>query len=207
MNNLFYELLFTAPEIYISHVVLITFSICLHEYAHAFYATRLGDSTPMLTGHLTMNPFKQMGVMSLIMLLAFGIAWGMVPVNPRNFRHRHGDAMVAIAGPASNLFLCGLFSLLESAVMAANLDDGGVLAQFFNIGAVANGALFFLNIIPVPPLDGFSVVGSFFPGLKRFAYAPQNAGMMNMIFIVLLISGALGFVWDAGEWLNQMFVF
>ena len=207
MTGIFLDYLSIDPVYYISHVVLITFSICLHEYAHAFYATRLGDPTPMLTGHLTMNPFKQMGWMSLAMLVFFGIAWGMVPVNPRNFRHRHGDAMVAIAGPAANLFLCGVFSLLQSIVMAAQIDDGGVLMKFFMVGAIANGALFFLNIIPVPPLDGFSVVGSFFPGLKRFAYAPQNAGMMNMIFIVLLLSGSLSFVWSAGRWLNQMFVF
>ena len=207
MNNLFYELLFTQPVYYISHVVLITFSICLHEYAHAACATRLGDPTPMLTGHLTLNPVKQMGLMSLIMLLVFGIAWGMVPVNPRNLRHRHGEALVAIAGPASNLVLCLVFSLAQSGLAAAQLANGDVLELFFAIGAIANGALFFLNIIPVPPLDGFSVVGSFFPGLKRFAYAPQNAGMMNMVFILLLLSGSLSFVWSAGRWLHRLFAF
>lgn len=204
---MFYELFLSNPVEYISVVVLITFSICLHEYAHAFYAARLGDPTPLVTGHLTLNPLKQMGWMSVIMLLLFGIAWGMVPVNPRNFRHRYGDALVAIAGPATNLFLCALFSLLQSSVALAGFDGEKVLQGFLQSGAVANGALFVLNILPVPPLDGFTVVGSFFPGIKRFAYSPQTAGILNTVFILLFVTGGFSFVWTSGHWLNELFTF
>ena len=104
--NLFINNLFRDPQFFFTWLVFIVFSICCHEFMHAYVALKQGDSTAADMGHLTLNPLKQMGLFSLIMLAVAGIAWGAVPVRPYLMRHRHSDALVAFAGPATNL---GLF--------------------------------------------------------------------------------------------------
>ncbi|MCO5045505.1 MAG: hypothetical protein M9935_09575 [Kiritimatiellae bacterium] len=74
------------PFYVVSWIVIVTFSICVHEFAHAWMALRLGDDTAAREGHLSLNPLIQMGWMSLMLLALFGIAWGSVPVDPRRLR-------------------------------------------------------------------------------------------------------------------------
>ena len=71
-----------------------------------------GDSTAADQGHLTLNPLKQMGMFSLIMLLVAGITWGQVPVNPNMMRRRYSHALVAAAGPLTNIALFFIFCVL-----------------------------------------------------------------------------------------------
>ena len=97
--------------------MIVIFSICCHEYAHAQIALWQGDSTAYENGHLTLNPFKQMGVISIITLLIIGISWGAVPVNPNRMKHKYSEALVAFAGPFTNLFLFFIFSIVSAVVM------------------------------------------------------------------------------------------
>ena len=86
-------------------VVTVIISIVLHELAHGWAAIWQGDDTPRIAGHMTPDPMVHMGGMSLLMLALVGMAFGAMPVNPRNFRSRYGDALVSAAGPAMNFLL------------------------------------------------------------------------------------------------------
>ncbi len=98
----------------VSWAVWVIFSICLHELAHGWVAIKLGDDTPRLAGHMTWNPLVHMGPYSLLMFVVIGIAWGAMPINPSRLRGKYAEAMVALAGPLTNLGLAiiGLTALL-----------------------------------------------------------------------------------------------
>jgi len=105
---MFIEELGKNPAFFWGMVLVIIFSICFHELAHGLVAVWLGDDTPIEEGRLTLSPFVHMGLFSLICLLVAGIAWGAMPVNENRLRGRYGVALVAIAGPATNVLLAGL---------------------------------------------------------------------------------------------------
>jgi Zn-dependent protease len=152
---MFIELLTTNPQHYFSWIGFAIFSICVHESAHARVAVHFGDETPR--DYILLNPFKQMGKLSIGLLCIIGIAWGAVPVNPHGCGSRWRNAMVYLAGPLSNLALCAIFALLAQ---TARLWDADNLSQTFQYGSYVNGALCLLNLCPVPPLDGFGVIRS-----------------------------------------------
>src|SRR5262245_41654647 len=102
----------------LSWVFWVLLSVTLHELGHGWMAMRLGDQTPELTGHMTLNPLVHMGPFSLIVFVLTGIAWGTMPVDPTRFRMgRHGDALVSLAGPAVNLGLAVVCFVSLLAVM------------------------------------------------------------------------------------------
>ena len=100
---LFIQTLWTNPVYFFTVCLIVTFSVCLHEYFHAWMGVREGDYT--LQDHLTLNPVKQMGFMSLLMMAFFGIAWGGVPVNPTLLRGRWSMLKVSVAGPVARAVL------------------------------------------------------------------------------------------------------
>jgi len=190
------------PVFYFSWIILAAFSICCHEYAHAYTALRVGDDTAARAGHLTLNPLVQMGIQSLIMLVLFGIAWGAVPVGLANVRKPRNRAMISLAGPLSNLLLCFIFSLLLVIAQAAKADQ---VIQFLFIGGAVNGMLFVLNILPVPVLDGFAVLSAFHAEMETFAQ--KHAGAVFLVFILLLWNTPLGsLIFSTGYALQGLFV-
>jgi Zn-dependent protease len=180
----FIEKLFTNPQVFFELSLIVVFSVCCHEFAHAWTALRQGDPTAAEAGHLTLNPMKQMGAMSLLMLALIGIAWGQVPVNPARMRHRWSHALVAFAGPAMNLLLCGLFAL--GCAVATRLNGTENAVQFFALGTIMNMLLFILNIMPVPPLDGWTVVSGLFPNLS-LEKSEFLKGMSLTLFILIFV--------------------
>ena len=150
-------MLFTDPRFFAASILIVVFSICLHEFLHAWTALKMGDPTAADHGHLTMNPFKQMGIISLLMLCFIGLAWGQVPVNPSNLNTRKKRIAVALAGVAGNLFLVIAFSILSLIVMTA-LPEETFAARMLIYGAVINMVLFIINIMPIPGFDGFNIV-------------------------------------------------
>ena len=199
--RLFLSYLWEDPRFFLSWVIIVTFSICLHELAHAYTALRCGDDTAAREGHLSLNPLVQMGVSSLIILALFGIAWGAVPVNVANLRKRTDGALVAAAGPAANLVLCLGFAL-AAAVAVRVLGINHPVNQFFMFGSVANGVLCLFNMLPVPMFDGWAVFSLFVPGLPSLdSRQAQNVGM---IFLMLVFVTPLGSaIWNAGSWLGE----
>jgi Zn-dependent protease len=176
-----------GPVVLVSWVVWVIGSIVLHELAHGWTAIRLGDRTPIETGHMTWNPLVHMGQMSLLMFALVGIAWGAMPVDRYRLRGRYGDAIVSFAGPAMNLLLFGI-ALMAAAVVAMNLRRlgdplGDNLFQFFITGAYLNLALMIFNLLPVPPLDGSRILADLYPPFARL-WSGQNAAVVSMIAFV-----------------------
>ncbi|RME49015.1 MAG: hypothetical protein D6796_05490 [Caldilineae bacterium] len=157
-----------AQTIAFAVVLVIAFSV--HEFSHAWVAYRLGDPTAKNAGRLTLDPRKHLDVLGSIMVLAVGFGWAKpVPVNPYNLRNgpKAGMAMVAAAGPLSNLAMAALVAipvrlgfLPVSNISGYLLPSAGELVFTF---IVLNVVLLFFNLLPIAPLDGFRVVAGLLP--------------------------------------------
>lgn len=178
-----FKILFEDPNLYLTWILLVVFSVCCHEYAHARASLWQGDPTAAMLGHLTINPLKQMGIISLIMLFFIGIAWGAVPVVPRNMKHKYSPALVAFAGPFMNLILFLVFCLLIVFFSTGRKE----LANLFFYGAVINIVLFIFNMLPIPILDGYTVFTYLFPGIYKINSELAN-GITFFLFLVLFMS-------------------
>ncbi|MDZ8187932.1 MAG: site-2 protease family protein [Nostoc sp. ChiSLP02] len=181
---MFIETLFTDPISFLRIIVIVIFSITLHELAHGWAAMSQGDNTPQKTGHLTLNPVVHMGKESIIFLCLMGIAWGQMPVNPSKFRSRKlGNILVSAAGPFSNLALGILFTLALK--ILATLTLAGVFSvEFLYLAARINLTLFMFNLLPIPPLDGFHVFSEIFPKLKPLETTQFGIFAMMLLFII-----------------------
>jgi len=186
----------------IEAIALIAFFLLLsfpvHEFAHAFAAYRLGDSTAKLFGKLTLNPiahFDQFGGTMLvisILVTGFPLGFAQTPVNPRNLRGRYGEAIVALAGPLSNLLIAAAVAIPLRLILA-NPDIAYqqltiVSLLFFIVqGSIILGLF---NLIPVPPLDGGTVMLSLVSPRTAWQLRPVLA--QYGIFIIILLILPLG---------------
>lgn len=178
---MFITLLFEDPRTFFLMVLFVVLSVTLHEYMHAFTALKMGDPTAADNGHLTMNPFKQMGLISLIMLCFIGIAWGQVPVNPMNLNSKKKRILVALSGVLANLGLAVIFTILALLVMVHTRHQEYAVSMLI-YGATINVVLLIFNLMPVPGLDGFNVVREFIRINSR-----QAAERANTIFFVMML--------------------
>lgn len=189
---MFIDQLLQNPVYYVTVVVCVTVSIVLHELGHGFAAIAQGDDTPLRSGHMTWNPLVHMGALGLGLLCLVGIAFGVMPVDPRRFRHRYGDAIVAAAGPLVNAGLA-LVSLTTLAFcLAQGIDPTIAGVNPLWILGLLNVVLALFNLIPVPPLDGSVVLGSFVPAYRRFTRDPGHTAVGWIAFgLVFFFAGEL----------------
>ena len=188
--GVFIEYLWKDPTFFFAVTFLVVFSVCCHEFMHAWTALKQGDPTAADAGHLTLNPMKQMGWFSLLLLAFFGLAWGQVPVNPGNLRKPGAAVKVALAGPLTNLALAFLFLLLCSILIRAGFpNEQGTYMIFY--GAVLNIVLFVLNMIPVPGFDGYTVFSHFFPRFLRFN---SEAATVVTVILILILFGSFRYI-------------
>lgn len=157
---MFIEMLFSSPRLFAALALVVIFSICAHEFMHAYAALKNGDPTAAMLGHLTMSPFKQMGWWSLIVFCLLGIAWGQVPVNPENLRTRRARLAVALAGVGANLGLSVLFAALTALVIRFAPEYEFAISVLY-YGSAVNLVLLAINLFPVPGFDGWNVVREF----------------------------------------------
>ncbi|HQZ20811.1 MAG TPA: site-2 protease family protein [Thermoflexales bacterium] len=161
----------------IAATLLILLLICfpVHEFAHAWTATKLGDDTARLQGRLTLNPIKHLDVVGTLMMMFLGLGWAKpVPVNPMNLRgnYRTSMAIVALAGPVSNFLLAVLFGLIFR-VLGLAPDAPAWLQQVCVLAVFINLSLMLFNLIPIPPLDGSKILWAYLP--------PQMDGVFAFI--------------------------
>jgi Zn-dependent protease len=186
----------------IALIIALVFSVVLHEMAHGYAADWLGDPTARLSGRLTANPIPHLDPLMSVILpallvlthspLLFGAA-KPVPYNPYNFRRyaKWGEAIVAAAGPATNILIAVIFAVLVRAHEALALSDTFVQLSFQII--MLNIFLAFFNLVPIPPLDGSKILPRLLPfslamkyeGLRR--QMERNAGMSFVIIIFLFV--------------------
>lgn len=179
-------------EIFITLLILL-FSIILHEYSHGYIAYKNGDDTAYLMGRLTFNPIKHIDPMGtfvlpllcyLMHLPLFG--WARpVPVNFLRLNNPKKDmAKVAFAGPASNLLVVALCVFIFKILVVLNVQD----VLFYKIliyGIQINLILAIFNLIPIPPLDGSKIIASFLPDRQSLRYLSLER--YGMIFVIILI--------------------
>lgn len=180
--NIFITYLWKDPQLFFAISIIVIFSVCCHEFVHAATALMLGDDTAASRGHLTFNPFKQMGFISLIMLCLFGLAWGQVPVNPANFRKKHTASIVAASGPFTNIVLSQLFLLLCFATAYFNIDNRFAISMLLYGGAM-NIMLAIINLLPFPGMDGWAILQNLFPKLL----AGNNEVVKGTYFVLIVL--------------------
>jgi Zn-dependent protease len=201
--SMFFQYLFTDFQYFFWWICILVFSVCLHELFHALAAYWEGDSTAKDQGYFTLNPLIHMGPASLVLLLLTGMCWGLCPVDPSKFRHKYGDALVSFAGPFANLLLLIVAAGLACLLMAVNFSFFPSVVQmnllkFLQLFAYVNAALFLFNLIPIPPLDGHAIVGSFFPNTKPI-YAQLGDSGFIVLFLLMSISGGSRLLWGCAE--------
>lgn len=194
---MFIQMLISDPILFFRIILIVIFSITLHELAHGWAAMSQGDDTPQKTGHLTLNPVVHMGKESLIFLCLTGIAWGQMPVNPSKFRSaKLSNILVSAAGPFSNLVLGLLFLVLLKIFFNPSLY--GLLSfEFLYLAARINLTLFLFNLLPIPPLDGFHVFSEIFPQLKPLKYSQFGIFAMMLLFLIPEVGIALSNIADS----------
>ncbi len=180
------------PEQIMAILVVIFLAIGLHEYSHAKFADMAGDPTPRSFGRVTLNLFKHFDLLGTIMILittfaGFGIGWGRpVPMDPRHMKNPKWDHFIAVAaGPMSNLVQAAVFAVLLRFL-------GGYLGQSFLFyillfGVLINVALFVFNLLPIGPLDGMWLVGTFLPDQTRLSWTRFNLQIGSFIFLALVL--------------------
>jgi len=177
-------------------VVVLLFSIIIHEIAHGYVALLNGDATARMLGRITLNPIPHIDpvgsiLLPLLLLISqssFLIGWAKpVPVNPLNFRnYRWGEFAVSAAGPVSNLALAAIFSVL----LRLGLENPG-LTQMAYYGVSINIILALFNLIPIPPLDGSHILALMLPReLARLYSYLQPVGFF--LILILFYTGILG---------------
>ncbi|NQS88607.1 site-2 protease family protein [Patescibacteria group bacterium] len=191
--------------ILLSAIVILFFSIIIHEISHGLMAERHGDPTARMMGRITLNPLPHIdpigtlllpGIMILMNLFgsSFPIfGWAKpVPINPQNLNNPKRDMMwVGMAGPAANLGIAIFFSIVFR-LLVRGVSLGGIILFY---GIAINLLLAFFNLIPIPPLDGSRILSGVLP--ERYSYRMNQIEPFGfIILIILLVGGALNLIFS-----------
>lgn len=153
----------------LSALAVVFLTLPIHEFAHAFTATKLGDPTPRYQGRLTLNPFAHIDYFGASCIILFGFGWAKpVQVNQNNFRNpKCGMAFTALAGPVSNIIVALIALVACNGVALAYNDTAFSLLYYIYIFlfyiAKINVSLAVFNLIPIPPLDGSRILSAVLP--------------------------------------------
>jgi Zn-dependent protease len=174
-------------------------AMTFHEYAHALVAYKQGDDTPVKMGRLTLAPLVHIDWIGLVMFTLLGFGWAKpVRVNPSNFKNRkRGDILVSIAGPIANLLVAAVasFVLIIVLVIFRGLDQDKleIIIRILNNTIFLNIVFMILNLLPIPPLDGYQV-------LKTLLFRNHISGFLKfekystIVLVALIFFGVMDFI-------------
>jgi Zn-dependent protease len=178
-------------ELFAGSILILLFSIIVHEVAHGLAALYYGDHTAQHAGRLTLNPIPHIDLIGSILLPAMGFLFGgmifgwakPVPVNPFNFRNiRQGELVVALAGVTANLILATIAAILFH--LFGNTLFFPTFSLLMTNAVQINLLLMVFNLIPIPPLDGSKVLMTFLPPHLELSYKRlEQYGFMILIFL------------------------
>ncbi len=187
-------------------IIVLIFSVVIHEIAHGAVANSLGDPTAKLAGRLTLNPLSHLDLFGsflipLFLIVTTGIGFGYakpVPINPFNFRdQKYGMIKVALAGIAANFALALVFGLILRVLLHSTVF---VNADFNNLLAIIVGTNLWLgvfNLVPIPPLDGSHVLFAFLPRSQEdFKVFLQRYGFIFFIIFIFYFSNIISPIVD-----------
>ena len=176
----------------------ILIAITFHEFAHAFVADKLGDDTPRRQGRLSLNPLAHLDIYGTFLMIVAGFGWGKpVQINPNNFRRtitiKKGEALFSIAGPAMNLILAIVFSIIYGLIIKFGgltfilSSTGSIISEIIQYIIAMNVGLCVFNLLPLPPLDGSKILLAFLP-TKAQTWFEEHEKMLYIIFIVIWLT-------------------
>jgi Zn-dependent protease len=169
-------------------LIAMLIGLTVHEASHAWVAHRLGDDTAKRAGRLTLNPLRHLDPLGALMILIVGFGWAKpVPVSPWQLRHgpRVGMALVAAAGPFSNLLIATAVAVLWRVGILDSMPDW--ILTLVGIMVSLNVALMLFNLIPLAPLDGSSVLNGVIGGRAAAVLAPlQRYGPMILMGLIVI---------------------
>ncbi len=185
-------------------IPLILIALVGHELAHGYVSTWLGDPTPKAYGRLSLNPLQHIDPIGALLMLIAGFGWAKpVMINPQYYKNRKwGTALVALAGPLSNLCMAfislllyvifctvcakaGIWSKLPDAV----IDWSGTIAILL---ASYNLSFMLFNLIPIPPLDGSKVLGALLPDRVYYKMLNYERYYTLILFILIFVLSRIG---------------
>jgi len=177
-------------------IIILFFSIIIHEVSHGYIAYRLGDPTAKYSGRLTLNPLVHIDLFGTILIPAFLIlshspilfGWAKpVPINPYNFRNPRKDLMwVGFSGPASNLIIAFILSLI------IKILPSSLITVILNYGGVINVVLAVINLIPIPPLDGSRILTGLLPPELAYKYMRiEPFGFIIALLFIILFGSSI----------------
>jgi Zn-dependent protease len=187
-----------TPESILAIGIVIFLAIGIHEYAHAKLADMAGDPTPRYYGRVTLNLIKHFEPLGTIMIVitsmtGFGIGWGKpVPMDPSKMRNPRWDHFIAVlAGPLSNLVQAMVWAVFLRLV-AAGPEVPTFVSTLLFMGVLINLSLMTFNLIPLGPLDGQWILGSFLPERLRYGWTRFNLQYGGILLLILVFMGQLG---------------
>ncbi|MDD4026678.1 MAG: site-2 protease family protein [Candidatus Shapirobacteria bacterium] len=166
-------------------VIALIIAITIHEFSHALTADRLGDPTPRSQGRLTLNPLRHLDLVGTIMIFLVHFGWGKpVQIDPYNLKNpKRDELLISLAGPASNLILAALLSLIIRFVPLNDLS-GFLIYTIIQL----NVLLAIFNLIPIPPLDGSKIFLNLLPNniSTKWQEAFNQYGFILLIIFLFL---------------------
>ena len=189
---------FVSVAVQIAAILIIIFLVLpFHEWAHAFTAAKLGDTSIKYRGRLTLNPLAHIDPFGALSLLLFGFGWAKpVPIDPRNFKKpKLGMAIVALMGPVANIVAAIAGGLIVNAIAKfapgfITGNAGAYVMMFFSFYVQINVRLAVFNLLPIPPLDGSKILFVFLPD-RAVEWFYRYQQVISIILIALLWVGVL----------------
>ena len=186
----------------IFQIIILIFSVIIHEVSHGIMALAWGDKTAQYEGRLTLNPIKHIDWLGSVFLPLFlyishsGFMFGWakpVPYNPYNLRNRNiAEPLIAFVGPLSNLIVAVIFGLLIRVIPYLGLPASISIPNLLNIFSfvvLINISLAVFNLLPIPPLDGSKIITIFLPAKARYTFhvVSEKYGLIILFLVIVFL--------------------